>query len=152
MNRKHIRIRDVRRSLRTCEACEACEACAPAKPDSGGRDSGIVRAVTGAFFDSGVDVRGGGKRSPRPGTSVVYRLLSDPEVPFAGVRHAHTGNVQTWYDNLLWEMQQELLPPRRNRINPRVIKQKIRKWPKKQPHQRPAPKLSKTFEDSVLIH
>ena len=59
---------------------------------------------------------------------------------------------QTWYDNLLWEMQQELLPPRRNRINPRVIKQKIRKWPKKQPHQRPAPKLSKTFEDSVLIH
>ena len=59
---------------------------------------------------------------------------------------------QTWYDNLLWEMQQELLPPRRNRINPRVIKQKIRKWPKKQPHHRPAPKLSKTFEDSVLIH
>ena len=59
---------------------------------------------------------------------------------------------QTWYDNLLWEMQQELLPPRRNRINPRVIKQKIRKWSKKQPHHRPAPKLSKTFEDSVLIH
>jgi hypothetical protein len=59
---------------------------------------------------------------------------------------------QTWYDNLLWEMQQELLPPRRNRINPRVIKQKIRKWPKKQPHHRPAPKLSKTFEESVLIH
>jgi hypothetical protein len=45
------------------------------------------------IFDSGVDVRGGGKRSSRPGTSVVYRLLSDPEVPFAGVRHAHTGNV-----------------------------------------------------------
>jgi hypothetical protein len=59
--------------------------------------------------------------------------------------------IQSWYDGLLWEMQHELLEPRRNRINPRVIKQKILKWPKKQPKHRPAPKLSKTFANSVVI-
>ena len=59
--------------------------------------------------------------------------------------------IQSWYDALLWEMQHELLEPRRNRINPRVIKQKILKWPKKQPKHRPAPKLSKTFANSVVI-
>lgn len=59
--------------------------------------------------------------------------------------------IQEWYDGLLWEMQQEILEPRRNRINPRVIKQKIMKWPKKQPKHRPAPKLTKTFAESVVI-
>lgn len=56
-----------------------------------------------------------------------------------------------WYKSLLWEMQQELLEPRRNRINPRVIKQKIMKWPKKQPKHKAPPKLTKTFEESVII-
>ena len=59
--------------------------------------------------------------------------------------------IQAWYDGLIWEMQHEILEPRRNRINPRVIKQKIRKWPKKQPKHRPAPKLTKTFAESVVI-
>jgi len=54
---------------------------------------------------------------------------------------------QQWYDGLLWEMQQEQIEPRRNRINPRVIKQKISKWKKKRPEHRPAPKLTKTFRD-----
>ena len=56
-----------------------------------------------------------------------------------------------WYKSLLWEMQQEVLEPRRNRINPRVIKQKIMKWPKKQPKHKAPPKLTKTFEESVII-
>lgn len=58
---------------------------------------------------------------------------------------------QSWYEALLWEMQQETIEPRRNRINPRVIKQKILKWPKKKPEHRPAPKLKKTFEQSVVM-
>ena len=62
-----------------------------------------------------------------------------------------SGVIQEWYENLLWEMPQEVLEPRRNRINPRVIKQKIRKWPKKQTKHRKPPKLTKTFEESVLI-
>jgi hypothetical protein len=40
-------------------------------------------------------------------------------------------SLEQWYEALLWEMSQELLPPRRNRINPRVIKQKMSKWKKK---------------------
>lgn len=58
---------------------------------------------------------------------------------------------QDWYKNLLWEMQHEGLEPRRNRINPRVIKQKIMKWPKKRPQHKSPPKLDKTFEESILI-
>ena len=58
---------------------------------------------------------------------------------------------QAWYEGLLWEMQQEQIEPRRNRINPRVIKQKMSKWKKKRPEHRPAPKLKKTFVQSVVM-
>lgn len=58
---------------------------------------------------------------------------------------------QAWYDGLLWEMQQEKTEPRRNRINPRVIKQKMSKWKKKRPEHRPAPKLTKTFAETVVM-
>jgi hypothetical protein len=58
---------------------------------------------------------------------------------------------QAWYDALIWEMQQEKTEPRRNRINPRVIKQKMSKWKKKRPEHRPAPKLTKTFADTVVM-
>lgn len=58
---------------------------------------------------------------------------------------------QAWYDGLLWEMQQEQIEPRRNRIHPRVIKQKISKWKKKQPQHRPAPKLTKAFSQTVVM-
>lgn len=58
---------------------------------------------------------------------------------------------QAWYDGLLWEMQQEQIEPRRNRIHPRVIKQKISKWKKKQPEHRPAPQLTKTFAETVVM-
>jgi hypothetical protein len=52
---------------------------------------------------------------------------------------------------LIWELQQEKIEPRRNRINPRVIKQKMSKWKKKRPEHRPAPKLTKTFAESVVV-
>jgi len=58
---------------------------------------------------------------------------------------------QAWYEGLLWEMQQEQIEPRRNRINPRVIKQKLSKWEKKKTEHRPAPKLKKTFAQSVVM-
>jgi hypothetical protein len=40
----------------------------------------------------------------------------------------------TWYASLLAEIHEERNPPRRQRINPRVIKRKMSKWPKKRPH------------------
>ena len=58
---------------------------------------------------------------------------------------------QEWYDGLIWEMQQEVIEPRRNRINPRVIKQKISKWKKKRPEHRGLPPLTKTFQQSVVM-
>jgi len=65
--------------------------------------------------------------------------------------HRTSASLQDWYEALQWEMQQETIEPRRNRINPRVIKQKISKWPKKRPQHRPAPKLTKTFQQSVVM-
>jgi hypothetical protein len=56
-----------------------------------------------------------------------------------------------WCESLLWELGQERIEPRRNRINPRVIKQKMSKWPKKRPEHRNPPRLTKTFDESVVM-
>jgi hypothetical protein len=59
--------------------------------------------------------------------------------------------LDAWYEGLLWEMQGERTEPRRNRINPRVIKRKMSKWKKKRPHHRHRPPLKKTFTETVVI-
>lgn len=56
-----------------------------------------------------------------------------------------------WYAALLAEMQHEQIPPRRNRINPRVIKRKMSKWPKKRAEHRHPPPLTKDFAQTVVI-
>jgi hypothetical protein len=56
-----------------------------------------------------------------------------------------------WCESLLWELGQEQTEPRRNRINPRVIKQKMSKWPKKRSQHRHPPPLTKTFAQSVVL-
>ncbi len=68
-----------------------------------------------------------------------------PEVPrsLAGRRR--------WYRDLLAEIAEETLPERRNRLNPRVIKRKMSKWPKKKPEHRRSPQPTKTFRDAVEI-
>ncbi len=60
-------------------------------------------------------------------------------------------SLQEWYEALLWEMSQERTAPRRNRINPRVIKQKMSKWKKKRPEHFHPPPLTKTFVESVVM-
>jgi hypothetical protein len=57
----------------------------------------------------------------------------------------------SWYEDLLWELQQERTEPRRNRINPRVIKRKMSKWKKKRPEHRRLPPLKKTFPETVVM-
>jgi hypothetical protein len=59
--------------------------------------------------------------------------------------------LQAWFEGLLWELQQEKIEPRRNRINPRVIKQKMSKWKKKRSHHRGTPPLTKTFAQTVVM-
>ena len=59
--------------------------------------------------------------------------------------------IETWVAGLLWEMGQEIIEPRRNRINPRVIKRKMSKWPKKRSQHRRPPRLKKRFREAVVM-
>jgi hypothetical protein len=58
---------------------------------------------------------------------------------------------QRWWEELLWEVGEEQLPPRRNRVNPRVIKRKMSNWPKKRAQHRRPPQPTKPFRDSIVI-
>ena len=63
------------------------------------------------------------------------------------------GRLAEWYRGLLWEMQQERTDDevRRNRINPRVVKQKMKRFKKKRPEHRRVPPLKKTFAEAVVM-
>jgi hypothetical protein len=56
-----------------------------------------------------------------------------------------------WWDRLLEEIAEEQIPPRRNRINPRVIKRQQSQWPKKRPCHRQTPQPTRPFHDSIKI-
>jgi hypothetical protein len=78
------------------------------------------------------------------GTLKVLRCRL-PEVPKS--RPA----LERWYAAVLAEIAEEVLPERRNRINPRVIKRKMSNWRKKRPEHRQTPQPTKSFRQSVLI-
>lgn len=59
--------------------------------------------------------------------------------------------VEEWYRHLLWELRRETIPPRRNRVNPRVVKRKMSKFAKKRAEHRHPPPLTKTFAETVVI-
>lgn len=60
-------------------------------------------------------------------------------------------DLQHWYRLLLEEMAQERVEPRRNRVNPRVVKRKMSKFKKKRPEHRGRPPLKKAFAETVVI-
>ena len=60
-------------------------------------------------------------------------------------------SFEAWYKTLLDEMSHERIELRRNRINPRVIKRKMKNWLKKRPEHRNLPPLKKTFMESVVM-
>ena len=64
---------------------------------------------------------------------------------------ATPATFEAWYRGLLWEMQEERTDPRRNRINPRVIKKQMSNWKKKRPEHRELPPLKKTFRETVVM-
>jgi hypothetical protein len=68
-----------------------------------------------------------------------------PEVP-----RSEPGR-RCWYENLLTEIAEEILEPRRVRINPRVIRRKISKWPKKTANHRHSPQPVKTFGETLEL-
>jgi hypothetical protein len=59
--------------------------------------------------------------------------------------------LEQWYRALLAELAQEQIEPRRNRVNPRVVKRKMSKFAKKRPEHRGRPPLKKTFAQTVVI-
>lgn len=67
------------------------------------------------------------------------------------LHEAASRSLTEWYQRLLAEVARQRLRPRRNRWYPRVVRRKIKKWPKKQPKHRDPPQPSKSFADSVLI-
>jgi Insertion element 4 transposase N-terminal/Transposase DDE domain len=68
-----------------------------------------------------------------------------PEVPPTAAGRAR------WWGWLLAEVAEEVLPGRRNRVNPRVIKRKMSNWPKKRPQHRNPPQPTKPFRESIVI-
>lgn len=60
-------------------------------------------------------------------------------------------SFEAWCNALLNEMGRERIGPRRNRINPRVIKRKMKNWLKKRPEHQRLPPLKQTFMESVVM-
>src|SRR5439155_4109411 len=61
--------------------------------------------------------------------------------------------LAAWYRGLLWELSQERTDDviRRNRINPRVVRQKMSKFKKKRPEHRHLLPLQKRFIETVVM-
>jgi Insertion element 4 transposase N-terminal/Transposase DDE domain len=68
-----------------------------------------------------------------------------PECPLS------EGCRQRWYMDLMAEIAEEVLPQRRDRINPRVIKCKMSKWLKKRSEHRRTPQPIKKFRETVEV-
>lgn len=62
-----------------------------------------------------------------------------------------TKSFAQWYAALLSEMNREIIEPRRNRVNPRVVKQKMSKFNKKRPCHRGIKPLKQSFEEIVVM-
>ena len=58
---------------------------------------------------------------------------------------------RSWWRNLLREIAAERLEPRRNRINPRVIRQQRSKWPRKRGRHQHWPQPVHEFRDCIII-
>lgn len=96
-------------------------------------------------------------------TEAAARAEKDPDrLSFTGCLHIlrgrlpecdgrTPGTLQSWYEALLSEMARESTDARRNRINPRVIKRKMSKWPKKRAKHRRQPPLKKRFSETVVM-
>lgn len=59
--------------------------------------------------------------------------------------------LRQWHRLLVQEIAEEINEPRRNRINPRVIKRKMSGWKKKRPEHRRYPQPTKDFRRSIVM-
>ena len=77
-----------------------------------------------------------------------FHILQD-RLPECDTRTKET--FAQWLAGLYREMREERVPPRANRINPRVIKRQTSKWPKRRAVHRRIPPLRKSFLETVLL-
>jgi hypothetical protein len=68
-----------------------------------------------------------------------------PEVPRSAA------GIRLWYTTLLEEVAEERIEPRRDRVNPRVIKRKMSNWPKKRLKHRDFPQPAMPFLKSIVM-
>jgi hypothetical protein len=60
-------------------------------------------------------------------------------------------SLAQWYALLVAEVAEQRLPPRRDRVNPRVIKRKMSNWAKKTAKHRDSPQPTKKFRQSIVM-
>ena len=78
----------------------------------------------------------------------TIRVLTDATVEF---QLAAPELVPGLYRRLLKDLTGELLPPRRLRSNPRVVKRKMSNFPLKRPHHRHWPQPTRPFRETVAL-
>lgn len=61
------------------------------------------------------------------------------------------GLYREWYELTLVEVSRKTLEPRRNRINPRVIKRTQSQWPKKRDKHRKLPRPKHKFDETLVL-
>jgi hypothetical protein len=116
--------------------------------------AGVIQELYGLLLDHYIlrvlmyEAAALGKLPPRrmsfTGTLKILRCCI-PECP------ADRPGQRRWWSNLLAEIVEEPLPPRRERINPRVVKRKMSKWKKKRlPHYR-YPQPTMHFRQSIRM-
>jgi Insertion element 4 transposase N-terminal/Transposase DDE domain len=59
--------------------------------------------------------------------------------------------LRKWYQNLIEEVAAERLEPRRDRVQPRVIKRKMKPWDKKREKHRNYPQPTQPFHTSIVL-
>lgn len=116
--------------------------------------AGVVQEITGlllAHYVVRVLTREAADREGLPprrlsftGTPKVLRCRL-PECPEGG------RGLRRWYKDSLAEIAEDVLPKRRNRINPRAIKRKMSNWRKKRPGHRRFPQPTKTFRQRIRL-
>lgn len=116
--------------------------------------AGVVQEIEGLLlahfvvrklmFEAAAQAKVAPRRISFVGTLKILRCRL-PECPRS------RGGLKQWYKRLLAEIAEEILPPRRDRINPRVIRCKMSKWPKKTQRHKQKTGAIKEIRDSVEV-
>jgi len=114
---------------------------------------GVVQELYGLFLAHRIvrQVMSDAASLPQPIEPARLSFTDSLRIIQSHLHEAPTCSTEVWYQRLTEEVRRQTLRSRRERWYPRVIKQKLKKWPTKRACHRQPPQPSKTFADSVLI-